>query len=288
MLEAARRLFSTLVDAGFVPDNFTYCTLIHGFSAAGNVKEAFNIRDEMEKQGIMPNIVTYNALINGLCKSGNLNRAERLFYKLSLKGLARTVVTYNTLIHGYCQAGNIDEALKLKEKMTEEGIAPSYITYSTLIFAVCKQGDMNISLKFFKEMVDAGVYPDIQTYHAVGQDYTKHGKMQQVSELFRQIFSKDLSHGIIPHGNMGFKEACGGEGLIATLVLYHLKVSSFSYSASSSVSFSSKTHNCWMLNFEFGHSVYTCSGTLLSTQDGTWFRELLVLVKQESEQPRII
>ena len=51
-VDDARRLLSELLLRGFGPDNFTYCTLIHGCSATGNVNEAFNLRDEMLKQFI--------------------------------------------------------------------------------------------------------------------------------------------------------------------------------------------------------------------------------------------
>ncbi|KAF6140160.1 hypothetical protein GIB67_028966 [Kingdonia uniflora] len=99
-VEDARQFFSALLLQGFVLDNFTYCTLIHGCSFAGDVNEAFNLRDEMLSKGLVYNIITCNALINSLCKSGYLDRAAGLFYKLK-KELAPNVVTYNTLIDGY-------------------------------------------------------------------------------------------------------------------------------------------------------------------------------------------
>ncbi|KAF6134526.1 hypothetical protein GIB67_028547 [Kingdonia uniflora] len=99
-VEDARQFFLALLLRGFVPDNFTYCTLIHGCSSAGDVNEAFNLRDEMLSKGLVPNIITCNALINSLCKSGYLDRVAGLFYKLK-KELAPNVVTYNTLIDRY-------------------------------------------------------------------------------------------------------------------------------------------------------------------------------------------
>lgn len=85
---------SDLLRERFVLDNFTYYTLIHGFSASGNVDEAFEFRDEMLEKGLSPNIQTYYALVKGLCKSGNLVRALKLFQKLQLKGLRPNVVTF--------------------------------------------------------------------------------------------------------------------------------------------------------------------------------------------------
>lgn len=163
-VDDARRLLSELLFRGFGPDNFTYCTLIHGCSATGNVNEAFNLRDEMLKQGIVPNITTYNALINCLCESGNMDRALRLFYKLHRKGLTPNVVTYNILIDQYCKIGNTREALKLKDRMEEEGIALSIITYVALINGFCKLGNMEESTKLLDQMIKAGVHTDMKKF----------------------------------------------------------------------------------------------------------------------------
>ncbi|XWS24318.1 hypothetical protein CRYUN_Cryun28dG0091000 [Craigia yunnanensis] len=148
-----RDFFLLCCNKEFIPDNFTYTTLIHGYSASGNVNEAFRLLDEMLEVGLKPNIVSCNDLINGLCKSGNLDRAQRLFNKLPLKGLAPNAVTYYTLIDGYIKVGKTCGASSLQEKMIE-GFSPSLATYPALVNGLCEQGDKGKAMKLLAAQGD--------------------------------------------------------------------------------------------------------------------------------------
>ncbi|KAK3030518.1 hypothetical protein RJ639_039548 [Escallonia herrerae] len=97
----ARRFVTALLLRGFVPDNFTYTTLIHGFSVAGDVDEAFNLRDEMLEKGLQ----------------GDTVEAEKLLDQLTKSGMDPNLVTSSTMVQGYIRHGDIDKFSNLHNMM---------------------------------------------------------------------------------------------------------------------------------------------------------------------------
>ena len=47
-------IFNKMIKAGLSPDRFTYTSLISGYVAGNNLKEAFRLHDEMLQRGFVP------------------------------------------------------------------------------------------------------------------------------------------------------------------------------------------------------------------------------------------
>lgn len=63
--------------------------------------------------GFLQNDVTYNTLIHGFCKEGQLKEANKVFREMKATGIAPNVVTYNTPINGHSQTSNSEEGMEL-------------------------------------------------------------------------------------------------------------------------------------------------------------------------------
>jgi pentatricopeptide repeat protein len=72
-----------MVDKGVRPDNKTYNTMFHGYSAQGQWIEVVRIFKQMTKGGVQPNIVTWNSFLVSLCKHGRNKEVREVFDSMS-------------------------------------------------------------------------------------------------------------------------------------------------------------------------------------------------------------
>ncbi|KAK1386122.1 Pentatricopeptide repeat-containing protein [Heracleum sosnowskyi] len=231
--------FSLLLSAfkrGFVPDVFTYTTLIRGHLSQHKSAEARLFFTNLIKLNeLQPDVVTDNTVINGLCKTGHTQMAIWLFRFMEKSDCKPNTVTYNTVIDSLCQHGLVDDALILQSEMMEKGILPNVWTYSPLIQVLCKLNrweelslllqqmieDMNISpnVHTFTILVDAyaksgklddakqiikimnerGEYPNIVTYNSLMQAYCSQGQMDEAMVLYRNMECEGLSPTVVTH-----------------------------------------------------------------------------------------
>ncbi|KAI5411170.1 hypothetical protein KIW84_056348 [Lathyrus oleraceus] len=94
-INEARSVLSVLISRGFLLDNFTYCALIHAFSASGNMDKAF-------KETLIEH------------RDFSINFIKRGWF-LTLPPAI--------LISCYCRIGDLDKASKLKEKISQATLA---------------------------------------------------------------------------------------------------------------------------------------------------------------------
>lgn len=94
-INEARSVLSVFISRGFLLDNFTYCALIHAFSASGNMDKAF-------KETLIEH------------RDFSINFIKRGWFLT----LPPTI-----LISCYCRIGDLDKASKLKEKISQATLA---------------------------------------------------------------------------------------------------------------------------------------------------------------------
>ena len=78
-LDYAFSLLAGIIKSGWVPDVFTYNTLIKGLLSQDRPLEAGDLFKKLIRfQEIQPNVVMYNTIIDGLCKTSNTSMALKL------------------------------------------------------------------------------------------------------------------------------------------------------------------------------------------------------------------
>ncbi|XP_068657877.1 pentatricopeptide repeat-containing protein At5g46100-like isoform X2 [Aristolochia californica] len=163
-LDAAFKVFEQMPVRGFVPDCYTYGTLINGLCRLGQITKARKLLLEMEKKDCSPSVVTYSSLIHGLCLSNCMDEALEMLNIMSSKNIKPNVITYSSLMDGLCKRGRSSEAMGLLEKMVNQCLLPNNITYSSLIDGLCKEGKLQEALEILDRMKLQGYQPDAGLY----------------------------------------------------------------------------------------------------------------------------
>ncbi|KAL3740162.1 hypothetical protein ACJRO7_021440 [Eucalyptus globulus] len=208
-MDSALQIFYEMTNRGYIPDSYTYGTLINGLCKWGKIGDATKLFEEMETKGCSPSVITYTSMIHGLCQSENLNEAFGLFEQMMGKGIEPNVVvvllkrwsfldimvrkwlrpnmiTYSTSIHGLCKEGKAYEALETLDRMKLQALKPD-----------CKFQEGANSLD---EMILEGICPNrltwsihVRIHNAVIQGLASHGEINRAYQLYLSMRARGIS-----------------------------------------------------------------------------------------------
>lgn len=150
---------------GYLPNSFTYSSLMRGYFEAGDSHKAILVWKEMANNNCIHNEVCYSILINGLCKDGKFMEALMVWKQMLSRGIKLDVVAYSSMIHGFCNANLVEQGLKLFNQMLCQGpvVQPDVITYNILLNAFCIQKSIFRAIDILNIMLDQGCDPDFIT-----------------------------------------------------------------------------------------------------------------------------
>jgi pentatricopeptide repeat protein len=95
--------------------------VIAGLADSGNLHDAIELLEKMERRGAPPNHITYCSLINACMRRNLVPKAHSIFTSMKVKsGLSPTLEVYNSMIAGLCKVGNefnVDAAVRMLRDM---------------------------------------------------------------------------------------------------------------------------------------------------------------------------
>ncbi|KAJ0053848.1 hypothetical protein Pint_00842 [Pistacia integerrima] len=170
--EAARNLFSEMVNRGIDQDIFTYNTVSYNtvlsiYAKLGRFEEVMDICKEMESSGIRKDVVTFNALLGGYGKQWKYDEVRRVFAEMKAARVSPNLLTYSTLIDVYSKGGLYKEAMELFREFKQAGLKADVVLYSALIDALCKNGLVESAVSLLDEMTKEGIRPNVVTYNCI-------------------------------------------------------------------------------------------------------------------------
>ncbi|XP_078152430.1 putative pentatricopeptide repeat-containing protein At3g25970 [Carex rostrata] len=173
--ENALKLFLEEHQLGFVPDQFTYSTIL---SACRDVK-AKEIGDQIHsivlKSGFAnSDTVVGNSLIDLYLKCGCLASACKSFYSMRKKDAN----SYAMLMSGHIQNGNNREALKLFSEMQESGLHASPVTFTRILRGCADMSAVNLGKQVHASIIKIGLVSDVYIEQALVGLYTKSNLLQ--------------------------------------------------------------------------------------------------------------
>ncbi|KAI6683080.1 hypothetical protein NL676_028993 [Syzygium grande] len=160
LTENANKILNEAIFKGFVPDQFTYCSLISGFCQDGDVRRAVALFNEVSRRGVKSNVVLYNTVIRGLSQNGLIMEALELMTEMSENGCSPDIWTYNLVINGLCKMGCVSDAYGLMDDAITRGYIPDIFTFNTLVDGFCKQLKLSSAIAIIERMCSHGVFPD--------------------------------------------------------------------------------------------------------------------------------
>ena len=182
MKEIFRELECSRVVRG---DVITYSTYMKGLCRAGDMKEVYNVYQEVKSQGILLDEVLFNCILNGFAKAQELEHAITVYNDMNQLNIPRSNVTYSILIKAYSNARMIDKALEIYEHMKQQGVGVGLVVYTCLIQACIKHKKIDLAIHLFYEMKGTqSLLPDHVVFNTIVNGCIFAGRLQVACQIF--------------------------------------------------------------------------------------------------------
>ncbi|RCV15651.1 hypothetical protein SETIT_3G074200v2 [Setaria italica] len=221
-VEHARHLFDEMLSRSIAPTIVTFGTFVTALCNAGQLEDAFEVKEVMVKQyNLPPNAYVYTSLMKGLCEKGEVDAAVRL--KEEMAGNAEPVLdsaVYATLLRAFFRVGRKGEVVGLLEEMKGRGIVPGRVVYNALIAGFCEdERDPSAAFAVLDDMQKNVCKPDVVTYDTLVAGLCKLGRWQDAAELVEDMPRRGCPPHLVTY-RMLFDGMCAaGEFLEADQIL---------------------------------------------------------------------
>lgn len=77
-------LLKSMMEAGFMPNNVTYNTILSGFCSENYINEAFELLDQFKWDANGPDVVSYKTILSTACRRGKYAIFQRILHLYGL------------------------------------------------------------------------------------------------------------------------------------------------------------------------------------------------------------
>jgi pentatricopeptide repeat protein len=231
-LEHTRRLFDEMLRLGIAPTVDTFGTIVAALCDAGQLEEAFEVKDAMvRRHDVSPNAHVYASLVKGLCQRGEVDAAVRLKDEMASKPeLLQNSAVYGALVRAFFRAGRKGEVDGLLEEMKRRGIVPhrDRVVYNAIIAGFCEdERDPSAAFAVLDDMQKCGCKPVAVTYNTLVAGLCKSGRWQDANELVEDMPRRGCTPNVVTY-RMLFDGLCSaGEFHEANRVLSEMVFKGF-------------------------------------------------------------
>ncbi|CAN6331039.1 unnamed protein product [Urochloa humidicola] len=241
-LEHTRHLFDEMLSLGIAPTVETFGTLVAALCDAGQLEEAFKLKETMVRQNdVQPNAHVYTSLVKGLCQRGEVDGAVRLKDEMVHKAeLLQNSAAYGVLVRALFRAGRRGEVDGLMEESKGRGIVPhrDRVVYNAMIAGLCEdEKDPSAAFAVLDDMQKCGCKPTAVTYSMLVVGLCKLGRWRDAIELVEDMPRRDCAPDVVTF-RMLFDGLCAaGEFHEANRVLDDMAVKGFAPSKDGATKF---------------------------------------------------
>ncbi|XP_076884366.1 pentatricopeptide repeat-containing protein At3g22150, chloroplastic-like [Bidens hawaiensis] len=151
MPQEAILLYSQMKANSFVPDSYTYSSVLKACAETLNIRTGKAVHCHVLRSDLYPSKIVCNSLLN-MYASCLYDRVERVFDSLP----KRNVISWNILISWYVKLGMFEEAVIRFVKMMKSGIKPSSVSFVNVFPAVAVIGDARMAEVVYGLLVKLG------------------------------------------------------------------------------------------------------------------------------------
>ncbi|ONK62759.1 uncharacterized protein A4U43_C07F7840 [Asparagus officinalis] len=175
------------ISRGYFGDNFTYSTLLQGYTKEKDVDGVMETKRRLEEAGICKDVVTFNVLIKALFMVGMIEDARVLFKEMPNMGVIANSVTYCTMIDGLCKKGEMEEALEVFQEYRRIFPLLDAASPVCIIRGLCKEHMMEMATEVFKEFAAKHLVSDSITYRNLIKAQFRAGNGEGVLKFIHAI-----------------------------------------------------------------------------------------------------
>ncbi|CAN0902738.1 Pentatricopeptide repeat-containing protein At3g29230 [Linum grandiflorum] len=165
-------LFLEMQSEGFVPDSYTYVSVLLACSKLGNLEFGkyvhYLIRDWSQLQ-----VIVWTALVDMYAQCGDIDRSFIVFTKM---GNNKDVFCWNVMIRALAINGRAEDAIKLFKSMD---LKPNDFSFMSVLFA-CSHGGL---LEEGREIFSSMVKPKIEHYGCMVDLLCRNGLVDEAKNL---------------------------------------------------------------------------------------------------------
>ncbi|KAJ7546162.1 hypothetical protein O6H91_08G027800 [Diphasiastrum complanatum] len=175
-VEEAINLFQQMQKTGVAPDKVLFVLLLKACARLAALEHGRQLHSQIIKRGFQSDVIVGSTLVSMYAKCGCTEDARELFDNLS----ERDVVSWTAMIAGYAQNGLGKEALALYKQMKQEGVQPNNVTF-VLLLKLCA------SLEDARELFDNMSERDVVSWTAMITGYAQNGLGKEALALYEQM-----------------------------------------------------------------------------------------------------
>lgn len=158
-LDEARRILFEMSKQDVV----TWSSLIKAYAEHRQVKEAFQLFEEMEGVGVMPDRVCLISILDICACHAALCEGKQMHNRIADMGLELDLVVGTALVTMYSKCGSLEDAERTFDRMPEQNA----VSWNAIIGAHAQHGQVKQSLNLFQQMQLGGFAPDSVTFHII-------------------------------------------------------------------------------------------------------------------------
>lgn len=152
-LKDAKMMFDKMVERDVV----SWTTLVSAYTQSSRVDEALDIFSQMREQGFVPNEYTFSSVIIGCANVGFLNYGRQVHGLLCKIGLETDNCIECALIVMYAKLANIITAIKVFERI----VCPDVVSWHAIISGCARYGLSFKADELVKKMERSGFRPNV-------------------------------------------------------------------------------------------------------------------------------
>lgn len=182
--EEAIYIFSQMREEGFVPNQFTFSSVLVSCSGLCFLEYGRQVHSLLCKTGLSSDNCVESALVDMYAKCGSISEAEIVFKRIHNPD----TVSWTAMIWGYAQHGFSENALKFFNKMEELGIKPNSVTLLCVLFACSHGGFVHEGLHYFQLMEEKyKLVPEMEHYASIVDLFGRVGCLDDAIEFIRKM-----------------------------------------------------------------------------------------------------
>ncbi|KAJ3693280.1 hypothetical protein LUZ60_008760 [Juncus effusus] len=183
--DVAFELFNEMLAHEIKPDEYTFCSLIHGCGFCSYLKQGTAFHAQIFKLGFYDSdLAVENALMNCYGNCGCIQDAHKVFDEMKHKD----IISWNTLISSYGFSPNPKKSLALFQTMQERGFKPNQITFTALLSACSHAGLGQEALSLFETMSkNYDITPNLGHYCCIVDCLSRVGQLKKALDLINSM-----------------------------------------------------------------------------------------------------
>ncbi|KAK0593540.1 hypothetical protein LWI29_038407 [Acer saccharum] len=173
---------------GFMDNPFVVNGLVDVYRRCADMVSAFKLFSKFSEI----NKVSSNTMIVGYCENGNISEAKELFNQMERLGVEKDVISWNSMISGYVDNFMFNGALSMfKDLLMQDDIQPNSFTFGSALTACADMA----SLKLGKEIHAIAIIHGLQTNTFVGgalvEMYCKCQNVEAAQMAFDEVMTRE-------------------------------------------------------------------------------------------------